>query len=94
MSNMSYCRFENTHRDLLDCQYALELLLDGQIGKLSDPELQAAKRLVRACFDIVQVITDQTGSDPDDEGAFSEVYDKADEILNYANDRSSDGPNE
>jgi len=26
MSNMSYCRFENTYRDLVDCQEALDEL--------------------------------------------------------------------
>lgn len=93
MSNMSYCRFENTNRDLIDCQEALEVLFDEGIGKLSERELRAAKRLVRACFDIVQIITDQTGSDPDDEGSFSDVYDKTDEILDHANDHSSDDPN-
>jgi hypothetical protein len=32
MSNMSYCRFENTMSDLADCQEQLRMLLDGEPG--------------------------------------------------------------
>ena len=46
MSNMSYCRFENTSNSLEDCE---EHLLD----ELSDSEKRARKRLVYFCQKIV-----------------------------------------
>lgn len=44
--NMSYCRFENTVRDLADCQ---EHLSDRD---LSDTEERARKRLIKICKQI------------------------------------------
>ena len=41
MANMSYCRFENTYRDLMDCLNALQNGADG----LSDRELNYASRI-------------------------------------------------
>lgn len=58
MSNMPYCRFENTNSDLRDCQEALEDLLDNGIGKLSDRELLCAKALVTRCDNIRQLFFD------------------------------------
>ena len=46
MSNMSYCRFENTLADLNDCKNALD---ENGFEHLSDDELKAAKRLIRSC---------------------------------------------
>ena len=40
MANMSYCRFENTVRDMRDCLNALE---DGDCYDLSDYEITALK---------------------------------------------------
>ncbi len=45
--NMSYCRFENTYKDLLDCQ---DHLWDDE---LSTSEHFNRIRLVKACFDIL-----------------------------------------
>jgi hypothetical protein len=47
MSNMGYCRFQNTMRDLADCQRHME---DGDA--LSDEEKRARARLVRICSEI------------------------------------------
>jgi len=47
MSNMSYCRFQNTYRDLLDCQNALE-----EEDQLSPEEYRAAKNLLDVCENI------------------------------------------
>ena len=44
MSNMSYCRFENTLADLKDCEEALDL---GR--KLSDSEQEAFKEMLEVC---------------------------------------------
>ena len=46
MSNMAYCRFENTVSDLQDC-------LENMEGRdLSDTEARARKRLIDMCVDI------------------------------------------
>jgi hypothetical protein len=47
MSNMSYCRFENTAKDLEDCYDHLE-------DKLSESEEKAKQRLLELCLLIVQ----------------------------------------
>lgn len=66
MSNMSYCRFENTDRDLGDCETALEELASGEHGKLSRSELVAAKSLVNSCVNILTLIADQAGKTIED----------------------------
>ena len=49
MSNMSYCMFENTYKDLLQCQEALD---DGK--ELSEEETDYKKRLISLCKEIVE----------------------------------------
>ena len=49
MSNMSYCRFENTLGDLRDCAQNL-----GAEKPLSVDEARARKFLVRICAEILQ----------------------------------------
>lgn len=46
MSNMSYCRFQNTLPDLQDCAYALDC--EGAAG-LSESEKRAANALIALC---------------------------------------------
>lgn len=46
---MSYCRFENTYRDLQDCYDALS---ETDLDDLSDTERKYAKRLIKLCDDI------------------------------------------
>ena len=48
MSNMSYCKFENTYRDLEDCNQSIEDL------ELSTSETRYRKLLVDLCREIVQ----------------------------------------
>ena len=48
MSNMSYCRFQNTLRDLRDCSEALEEI-DGNLAELSKDEARAANDLIELC---------------------------------------------
>lgn len=50
MANMSYCRFENTYRDLRDCYYALE---DRGPEELSDSELNHARHMMKICENIL-----------------------------------------
>lgn len=82
MSNMSYCRFENTARDLDDCQEALEELIGGEAKPLSRTELEAAKRLARTCIAIVGLIAETYECDAD------ELLDhdgRADHVIDAAN---------
>lgn len=50
MSNMSYCRFENTLPDLEDCKEALYNL--SNLNELSETEMEAARELIKACVQI------------------------------------------
>ena len=51
MPNMSYCRFENTVKDMQDCLNAIE---DREVNDLSDYELRALKDFL----ELGQVIVD------------------------------------
>ena len=56
MANMSYCRFENTYRDLVDC---LRALSGSGADSLSDSELQYANMMMQVCEDIVHNYDDE-----------------------------------
>jgi len=51
MSNMSYCRYENTLNDLRDCQTALQSD-EYDVEKLSASEFNAMTRLIELCGEI------------------------------------------
>jgi len=53
MANMSYCRFENTLRDLQDCKEAMSNELD-----LSKSEQRSFVRMVKMCRDIAEMYED------------------------------------
>lgn len=46
MANMSYCRFENTYRDLQDCYHNVN-------NRLSKDEARYREKLLRLCEDIL-----------------------------------------
>jgi hypothetical protein len=48
MSNMSYCRFQNTYRDLLDCEDSMN------DSDLSPEEARAREKLLKLCQQIVR----------------------------------------
>lgn len=81
MANMSYCRFENTHRDLKDCRNALEELLEGQAALDTQYELPAAKNLAKECATILQLLADHAGVSVEDlvdsERTITDTIDKA-----------------
>ena len=52
MGNMSYCRFENTSNDLMDCMEALEGLDSEQVYEMSTYEREGLLELVRLSNDI------------------------------------------
>ena len=60
MKNMSYCRFENTYADLMDCYEALG---DKPISELSDSEKRYAKKLIELCQDIIEDFEDEINED-------------------------------
>lgn len=74
MSNMSYCRFQNTDTDLADCEGVLGDLLgrDPDIGPLSHEELAAANRLVKRCRDIIAMVAEWAASSDDDSPALTD----------------------
>ena len=60
MSNMSYCRFENTLNDLRDCE---EHLSDDE-SEMSEYEKDAKKNLIKLCIRISKQYEDYDfGSD-------------------------------
>lgn len=70
MGNMSYCRFENTFRDLMDCYRALQ---DRDFDSLSENEQDYRNRLVELCKDIA------------DEFEVEEIVDEDEEDINDGN---------
>ena len=48
MSNMSYCRFENTTADLRDCYDNLD------VDDISESEKKARTRLIKLCISIAE----------------------------------------
>jgi len=68
MSNMSYCRFQNTEKDLSDCAEALEGLLgtDPDMEPLSNAESRAAVNLASRCFDIAKLFADHFNTSVDE----------------------------
>ena len=51
MANMSYCRFQNTLKDLRDCAEALDEIGDN-LAELSKDEARAATALIAVCQEI------------------------------------------
>lgn len=47
MANMSYCRFENTYHDLLDCFEYMD-----EEEELSDTEKKYRERMIKLCKEI------------------------------------------
>tara|TARA_B100000767_G_scaffold240857_1_gene237003 strand:+ start:58102 stop:58305 length:204 start_codon:yes stop_codon:yes gene_type:complete len=52
MGNMSYCRFENTARDLRDCVRAIE---NDEVYDFNDYELNGFKELIRLAEKLAQM---------------------------------------
>lgn len=59
MSNMSYCRFENTVRALSDCFDAL-LDMQGDLSSLSESERRYAKQLIVMCQSLADDFGDES----------------------------------
>ena len=50
MGNMSYCRFENTARDLQDCVNAINR---GEVDELNDYEIEGLRDILELCKEIL-----------------------------------------
>lgn len=61
MSNMSYCRFENTSRDLSDCYEHLE------DEDLSDSEKRCKENLIGQCVEILESLEYEVNGPENDE---------------------------
>ena len=54
MANMSYCRFENTSKDLSDC---IDAIRDGELGDMSERELDGFLEFVRGCKEVADIFS-------------------------------------
>ena len=61
MTNMSYCRFENTYRDLRDC--AEDIDDEAMIKELSKTEFEFRGDLISLCRDIIAKVGDENEDD-------------------------------
>ncbi len=61
MSNMSYCRFQNTKQDFEDCVDALEEMEGGGLNKLSAEEKRAAERLAALAVRYIEAYESAAG---------------------------------
>ena len=75
MANMSYCRFENTFKDLQDCYMNMDYVE-------SNSESNYRLKLVELCKDIVSEYGDEVFDDD-----YEEVDDNWDPDAAYENDR-------
>jgi hypothetical protein len=64
MANMSYCRFENTLRDLRDCFHNMDS------DDLSQSEFYARKHMIELCMSIACDYVDILGGEFVEEGMF------------------------
>ena len=56
MLNMSYCRFENTYKDLQDCVHSLEIK---SLEELSDQEKKFAKAMRELCEEYLELTEEE-----------------------------------
>lgn len=95
MSNMSYCRMENTNRDLSDCEMALEGLFTCDLHEgrwdLSESERRCAAYLIDTCKKIVEMVADRAGIEIDLEGL---TRHEITEVLKAANDEYKEAKDE
>lgn len=56
MGNMSYCRFENTLRDLRDCRKDMS---ETDFYELSETEQEARNKLVALCKEISETFDEE-----------------------------------
>lgn len=76
MTNMSYCRFENTLTDLRDCHEQLQAMTRGDghylIGRSNDREREARIKLCQEVLAMAETLREALGLEPDDVGEVSD----------------------
>lgn len=90
MSNMSYCRFQNTLLDMEDCKNTLEEMISDGGGKLSREELQAAKALIETCIYTLGIVADYAGIDLNDEDGMHDFEKNYEDALTRLNEEATD----
>jgi len=65
MSNMSYCRFENTLVDFRDCASAFEEIVDRGDDPLAGDELRSAVQLIGDAADLLNIVAQALGLEND-----------------------------
>lgn len=69
MSNMSYCRFENTHDDLIDCLEALdEDGIEGCEHISGQYEKPYIRKLIKLCIRIADNYQDELNESEEENG--------------------------
>ncbi len=71
MTNMSYCRFQNTLTDFKDCGSAMERIINGEVEPLSAEEVKAAAELAVEALKFLEMIHqtwDMDWRDADEDG--------------------------
>lgn len=82
MSNMSYCRFENTLSDLEDCLKALRAMRNGEEERLSHRELQSAKGLASICLQFVEeTLEEELVIETQDRGPSEQLFNDSWEMI-------------
>lgn len=65
MSNMSYCRFENTSRDMQDCVNAvMEMIENGY--DLDSYETRGFKQLIEQAAELLNLVGESVGIGPEE----------------------------
>lgn len=57
MGNMSYCRFENTERDLQECLDELHEI--GGLSEVDEDDKEDVKKLIELCKEMVEYYGDE-----------------------------------
>ncbi len=84
MSNMSYCRFENTASDLADCCEALGGMIEGTEEIPSRSELKAMMRLVAQAAQLIELVNQVLPMEADVDDVVDELQNLADGPLEQA----------
>ena len=58
MANMSYCRFENTLREMRDCYDALQNITPENIEWMSTYERNSAVELIELCKEVNYLVSE------------------------------------
>jgi len=79
MSNMSYCRFENTYRDYTDCVEVIQESIGEEDTErypepISEEEMRYAKLLIRDSLELVLGMASTAGIQLDDPNAADKLF--------------------